>query len=57
MILMGYGAVAFALTLSGISGLGSLVDRERLTAASFVYSHIVTVLLLLIGTSPVLPTY
>jgi hypothetical protein len=50
MILMGYGAVAFALTLSGISGLGSLVDRERLTAASFVYFHIVTVLLLLIGT-------
>lgn len=49
MILMGYCGIAFALLLSGIAGMGSLVDHERLAAASFVYFHVIALLSLLIG--------
>jgi hypothetical protein len=49
MILMGYGGVAFAVILRGIAGMGSLMGRERLVAAGFVYFHIVILLFLLIS--------
>jgi hypothetical protein len=49
MILMGYGGLWFAIVLTGLIEMGSLVEHSRLLAADFVYFHLITLLFLLIG--------
>jgi hypothetical protein len=49
MILMGYGGLGFAALLTGLIGMVGVVERERLAVAGFLYFHIVSLLVLLIG--------
>jgi hypothetical protein len=49
MILMGYGGLGLAALLTGLIGMIGVVERERLVAAGFLYFHIVSLLVLLIG--------
>ena len=49
MILMGYLGLAFAILLSGLAGMSAFVGPERVTAADFVYFHVVALIFVLIG--------
>ncbi len=49
MVLMGYGGVGVAVLLSGIMAVRHAVEPTRVTAASFVYAHVVLLAFLLIG--------
>ena len=49
MILMGYGGFGIAILLSGMIGMRELVKPDRVTAARFVYTHVILLVFLLIG--------
>lgn len=49
MILMGYLGLAFAIVLSGVLGMRSLLSRDRLAAGGFVYFHEIGLLFLILG--------
>jgi hypothetical protein len=49
VIIMGYGGLGFAIVLAGVIAMRGLVEQPRLVAASFVYFHLIALLLLLIG--------
>lgn len=49
MILMGYGGVAGAVVLSGFLGLSTLVGRDRVVTAGFIYFHVIALVFLLLG--------
>jgi hypothetical protein len=49
MVLMGYGGIGVAVLLSGIMGVRHAVEPAKVTAASFVYAHVVLLAFLLIG--------
>ncbi len=57
-ILMGYAGLGFAVILTGLISMPSLVESRRVTAADFIYYHILALLLLSIGARHVfsLPT-
>ncbi|HEX4809534.1 MAG TPA: hypothetical protein VH325_11430 [Bryobacteraceae bacterium] len=50
LIIIGYGGLAFAIVLTGLAGMGHLVECSRAVAGGFVYFHLIALLLLLIGT-------
>lgn len=50
MILTGYAGLGFAIVLTGLIGMRSLIEPSRFVIAGFVYFHIIVLLLLLIGT-------
>jgi hypothetical protein len=49
MVLMAYGGFGLAVLMSGIMSVRSAVEPARVTAASFVYAHVVLLAFLLIG--------
>jgi hypothetical protein len=49
MVLMAYGGFGLAVLVSGIMGVRRAVEPARVTAASFVYAHVVLLAFLLIG--------
>jgi hypothetical protein len=49
MVLMAYGGFGLAVLMSGIMEVRRAVDPARVTAASFVYAHVVLLAFLLIG--------
>jgi hypothetical protein len=50
MILMGYGGLAFAVTLSGLIVFGSFGGNEKAMASGFLFFHVVAILALLVST-------
>jgi 4-amino-4-deoxy-L-arabinose transferase-like glycosyltransferase len=49
MILMGYGGLGFAVLLTGLIGMASVVEPARVMTADFVYYHALVLLFLMIG--------
>lgn len=49
MIVMGYGGLAFAVLLSGFTGMSAFVGPDRVAAADFVFFHLVAILFVLVG--------
>ena len=49
VLLMGYLGLAVALTLSGTIGIGSLFKDDLALLASFVYGHLLSLMILLLG--------
>lgn len=49
MVLMAYGGFGLAVLMSGIMGVRRAVEPAKVTAASFVYAHVVLLVFLLIG--------
>jgi hypothetical protein len=49
MILMGYCGFGAAIVLSGILGMGKLIDPEKAVTSYFVYGHVIVMVFLVIG--------
>ena len=48
-VLMGYLGFGLAVLLTGVLEMGNAVDASRVTAARFVYAHVILLVFLLIG--------